>query len=170
MNIQSPTTDSNALLSAAPRSLFKRRPQRASKRPVRRLRTDASRMGASAVEFAIVANIMMIMVLTCMEFARMNMVRNLAQDAAYFAARHAIVPGATAGEAVDEAERIMDSMVTNGYTVDVSDLNSEANDITVTVTVDFTAVAMFAPYFLPDSTITSTVRMRTERYEGFYEQ
>lgn len=141
-----------------------------SRRPLRRKRADADRRGASAVEFAIVANIMMIMILTCMEFARMNMVRNLAQDAAYFAARHAIVPGATASEATDEAERIMDSMVTNGYTVTVSDLDSEATDITVTVNVDLTAVALFAPYFLSDANISSTVRMRTERYEGFYEQ
>jgi Flp pilus assembly protein TadG len=129
-----------------------------------------SRLGASAIEFAIIANILMIMILTCMEFARMNMVRNLAQDAAYFAARHAIVPGATAAEAVAEGERIMDSLTTSGYTVSVSEVDSDSEDVTVTVEVDFTAVAMFAPYFLPNATISSTVRMRTERYEGFYEQ
>ena len=58
----------------------------------RRRRKD--REGATAVEFAIVANVMFVMVMTCMEFARLNMVRNLAQDAAYFAARKIIVFGA----------------------------------------------------------------------------
>lgn len=127
-------------------------------------------MGAAAVEFAIVVNIMMVIVLTCMEFARMNMVRNLAQDAAYFAARHAIVPGATSGEAVGEAERILNSMITSGYTVAVSDLDADATEVSVSVTIDFTEVAFFAPYFLPDSTIETVARIRTERYDGFYEQ
>ncbi len=70
----------------------------------RQRRQGDSRLGVSTVEFAIVANILFIMILTCMEFARMNMVRNLAQDAAYFGARHAIVPGATAAEAIEQAE------------------------------------------------------------------
>jgi Flp pilus assembly protein TadG len=136
----------------------------------RQRRAGGSRLGVSAVEFAIVANIMMIMILTCMEFARLNMVRNLSQGAAYLAARHAIVPGATAAEAIDEAESVLGSMLSNGYTVTVSDLDAEANDITVTVAVDLTQVALFTPYFLPDQTIETTARMRRERYDHFYEQ
>jgi len=128
------------------------------------------RWGATAVEFAIVANILMIMILTCMEFARMNMVRNLMQDAAYFAARHAVVPGATAGEAIEAADTIMGSMLSNGYTITVSDLNETSADINVTVEVDLGAVALFAPYFLPETTISTTANMRTERYAGFYQQ
>ncbi|QDT06667.1 TadE-like protein [Rubripirellula lacrimiformis] len=140
-------------------------------RPIRRRRRcGQSRLGASAVEFAIIANILLLIILTCMEFARMNMVRNLAQDAAYYAARHAIVPGATSAEAEGEANRIMGSLLTNGYSVAVSELDSESTNVTVTVTVDLGEVAMFAPFFLPESDISSTVRMRTERYDGFYEQ
>ena len=122
------------------------------------------------VEFAIVANLLMIIILTCMEFARLNMTRNLAQDAAYFAARHALVPGATAAEAQAEGDRIMGSMLTNGYTVTVEELSADSEDITVTVAVDLTAVALFAPYFLPNTTISTTAKMRTERYDGFYQQ
>lgn len=128
-----------------------------------------SRLGASAVEFAIVANVMFIMVLACMEFARLNVVRNLTQDAAYYAARHVIVPGATADEAVERAETIMNSVLSNGYTVNVGELDSESSEVVVTVSVDLTAVALFAPYFLPDTNIASTVRMQAERYEGFFE-
>ncbi len=127
-------------------------------------------MGASAVEFAIVANVLFMIILTCMEFARMNMVRNLAQDAAYFAARQAIVPGATAAEAQAEANRIMGSLLNNGYTVAVTDLSSNSTFVDVTVTVDMGAVAMFAPFFLPETNVATHVRMRTERYEGFYQQ
>ena len=136
----------------------------------RRRRQGDSRLGVSAVEFAIVANILIILVLTCMEFARMNMVRNLAQDAAYFGARHAIVPGATSEEAIEQAESVLSSMLSNGYSVEVSDLDSEASEITVTVAVDLTEVALFAPRFLKNTTIQTEATMRTERYDHFYEQ
>ncbi len=129
-----------------------------------------SRLGASAVEFAVVANIMFIMIFACMEFARMNMVRNLAQDAAYFAARQAIVPGATKDDAVQEAELIMSSMLSNGYSVNVSDLDEESTDVTVTITVDLEKVALFTPKFLPKKKIDTVARIRTERYDHFYEQ
>jgi Flp pilus assembly protein TadG len=129
------------------------------------------RTGAAMVEFAIVANLMFMVILTCMEFARMNMVRNLAQDAAYFAARTAIVPGATADEATDAAENIMNTMISeNSYTTTVGNLDSDSGEVVVTVSVDLDDVAFFAPLFLPQSTITTTARMRTERYDGFYEQ
>jgi Flp pilus assembly protein TadG len=122
------------------------------------------------VEFAIVANIFLLMILTCMEFARLNMVRSLAQDAAYFAARHAIVPGATPEEAIEEADRIMSSMLSNGYEVTVNDIDADAGEVSVTVAVDLYEVALFAPYFLPNSVIETTANMSTERYEGFFEQ
>ncbi len=122
------------------------------------------------VEFAIVANVMFVMVLTCMEFARMNMVRNLCQDAAYFAARSVIVPGATEAEGIAEANRIMGSMLSSGYNVQISSLDFGATEVTVTVSVDLNHVALFVPMFIQDTTIESSARVKTERYEGFYQQ
>lgn len=132
--------------------------------------SGVDRWGASLVEFAIVSNLLLITILTCMEFARMNMVRNLAQDAAYFAARHAIVPGATSAEAVAEGERIMGSLLSNGYTIHVAPLNGDSRFVDVTVSVDLGSVALFAPLFLPEQTFDTRVRMRTERYSGFFRQ
>lgn len=100
----------------------------------------------------------------------MNMVRNLAQDAAYFAARHAIVPGATAAEAEAKAAEVMNMMTTTGYDVDVQAIDEYSDDVVVTVTVNFDEIALFAPLFLPNATISTTATMRTERYDGFYEQ
>ncbi len=100
----------------------------------------------------------------------MNMVRNLAQDAAYYAARHAIVPGATAGEAIAEGDRIMGALLNNGYEVKVTALNGESAFVDVTVSVDMGEVALFAPLFLPEKTVDTRVRMRTERYSGFFQQ
>ncbi len=61
-------------------------------------------------------------------------------------------------------------MLSNGYTVTVSDLDSDSSEINVNVAVDLTQVALFAPYFLKDTTIETEARMRTERYDHFYEQ
>jgi Flp pilus assembly protein TadG len=127
-------------------------------------------MGVAAVEFAIVANLFFLVLLACMEFARLNMVRNLSQDAAYYAARQVIVPGATAGEAIDEANRIMSSLLNNGYTVEVTDLGKGATEVSVTDSVDLHKVALFTPYFLPDTTMRTVAHMRTERYDGFFQQ
>ncbi len=129
------------------------------------------RDGAAIVEFAIIANLLFVMIFTCIEFARMNMARNLAQDAAYFAARAAMVPGATAEEAEAEATRIMSSMVDpSGFEVTVSELNFNATQISVTVAVDLNSIALFTPMFLSNKTIATTAVIKTERYEGFYEQ
>lgn len=138
-------------------------------RPARRTRCF-DRWGASLVEFAIVSNLLLITILTCMEFARMNMVRNLAQDAAYYAARHAIVPGATPSEAIAEGNRIMGALLNNGYSVNVAALDGDSRFVDVTVSVDMGAVALFAPLFLPEQTVDTRVRMRTERYSGFFQQ
>lgn len=128
------------------------------------------RRGAAAVEFAIVANIFFVLIFTCMEFARMNMIRNLAQDAAYFAARHAIVPGATAAEAEAKATEVMSMMTTTGFDIDVAPLDEDSTHVVVTVSVDFDEIALFAPLFLPNATIETTATMRTERYDGYYQQ
>ncbi|TWT54107.1 TadE-like protein [Rubripirellula amarantea] len=122
------------------------------------------------MEFAIVANVLFLLILTCIEFARMNMVRNLAQDAAYYGARAAVVPGATSAEAEAVADEILGSMLSNGYTIDVSEVDSESTEISVTVGVELHQVALFIPFFLPDTTIETQAVMRTERYEGFYQQ
>ena len=100
----------------------------------------------------------------------MNMIRNLAQDAAYFAARRVMVPGATAAEAIAAADEVMSMMTTSGYVVDVPPIDSNSDNVEVTVTVDFDQIALFDPMFLPNATIETTARLRTERYDGFFEQ
>lgn len=134
------------------------------------IRSRAIRTGAAVVEFAIVANVMFLLIMTCIEFTRLNMVRNLAQDAAYFGARQAVVPGATAAEAEAVADGIMSSMLSGGYTISVTDVDTDSTEITVTVEVELHDVALFVPLFLPDSSIQTQANMRTERYDGFYEQ
>lgn len=127
-----------------------------------------NRVGAATVEFAIVANLLFILIFTSFEFARLHLARNLAQDAAYYAARKAMVPGATAAEANAEATRILGSMFDTGYTVTVQTLDENSESVVVTVTIDLKEVAFFTPMFLPDEDITSVASLKTERYRGYY--
>ena len=48
-----------------------------------RTRTCFQRRGATAVEFALVGPALFIVILCCAEFARLSMMRNLANNAAY---------------------------------------------------------------------------------------
>lgn len=133
-------------------------------------RRGMKRTGATLVEFALVSNLLFLTIFACMEFARMNMARNLAQDAAYFAARIAVVPGATQAEAEAEGTRIMNSMFGNGFTVNCNPISSDTSEIEVTVAVDLDDVALFLPMVLGNVELKSTARMKTERYSGYYQQ
>lgn len=133
-------------------------------------RSKKKRLGATLVEFALVSNVLIITIFTCMEFARMNMARNLIQDAAYFAARTAIVPGATAAEAEAEGTRIMSSIFSQGFTVQCSPITDETEEVTVRVAVQLDEIALFTPMFLGGIELDTTAKMRAERYSGFYEQ
>ena len=142
-----------------------RTPSRPCRVPARRA---ATRDGATLVEFAIVCNVLLLTIFMCMELARMNMARNLAQDAAYYAARTAIVPGATADEAIAEAETIMESLFASGYDDECTPINDDTEEVTVTVSLSLDDVALFAPMFLGNLELTSSATMQTERYNGFF--
>ncbi|MEM6690496.1 MAG: TadE family protein [Planctomycetota bacterium] len=141
------------------------------KKPRRRAARRAERRrGAALVEFAIVSNLLFLLVMTCIDFARLNMVRNLSQDAAYYAARQAMVPGATKQEAEDLARNIMSAMVASGVDVSVSDLDQNSSEITVRVDVNLNSVALISSSFFPSPILSTEASMRTERYSGFFRQ
>ena len=70
-------------------------------------RRQIDRRGATAVEFALVLPIFVLFLMASFEFGWLNVVRHTADNAAYEAARYAMVPGATADEATQEAKSIL---------------------------------------------------------------
>jgi hypothetical protein len=126
----------------------------------RRLRT-----GAAAVEFAIVAPIFFVFLLGSLEFGRLNVIRHTADQAAYEAARHGMVPGATAAEARARANRMLGVVGTRGARVDVSPpvLGPDVDEITVTVDVPLDQNGWITPRFSRGSTIHAVSRLKTER-------
>lgn len=63
--------------------------------------------GATAVEFAIVAPIIFLLFLGAIEMTRLNFLRHSAANAAYEAARNAIVPGGNEDEARQRALELL---------------------------------------------------------------
>jgi Flp pilus assembly protein TadG len=143
--------------------------------PISRIRRNLrsrTRIGAAAVEFALVAPVFIVIVFICIEFCRLNMIRNLTNDAAYFAARNAMVPGATADEAIAAANEVLGYMNTQGATVIINEeagLNEDSEVVSVTVNVPVSENSFLVPQFTGDMTISATATMRTERYDGFYD-
>jgi Flp pilus assembly protein TadG len=130
-----------------------------------RRRSTHSRTGAAAVEFAIVAPIFFILVLGALEFGRLNVIRHTADQAAYEAARHAMVPGATVAEARQQANRMLRIVGARGASVDVQPnaLGPDVDEITVTVEVPLNQNGWITPKFTRNRSIVAMSRLKTER-------
>ncbi len=131
----------------------------------RRRSKSRSRAGAAAVEFAIIVPVFFLFILAAFEFGRLNIIRHTADNAAYEAARHAMVPGATSAEAIAKANSILNIVGTQSATITInpSTLGPDVNEITVTVEIPMNQNGLIAPYFSANKTIRVQSRLRTER-------
>ena len=118
------------------------------------------------VEFALVAPVFFLLIVTCIEFCRLNMIRNLAQDAAYYAARRCMVPGATKSEIESMVNRTLSSLGTRGATISVnngSSLNDSSPTVTVEVRIPIGSNALIMPNFTREIEFRAISTIRTER-------
>src|SRR3954452_19256168 len=95
-----------------------------------------SRLGAVSVEFAITAPIFFLFLLAAFEFGWMNVMRHTADNAAYEAARAAMVPGATAADATAKANSILKAVRVRGAKVTITPAVVTTATKTITVAVD----------------------------------
>lgn len=131
-----------------------------------RKQTESERRGALVVEMAFVLPILVTVIFACLEFSRMNMIRNTAKNAAYKAARKAIVPGATAAAAQTEATNLMHSIGVNDSTVTVTPpvITSGTTTVTINIQTNLSGNLFFAPMFLKNKSITTTCTLNREDY------
>ena len=107
------------------------------------------------------------MVFASMEFAGMNVMRHTVDNAAYEAARHGIVPGATTADVVDEATSIMNAVGASNISVAVvpNTITNDTREITVTVTVPVAGNGWISPIFFDESSaLTGECRMQREEF------
>lgn len=136
----------------------------ASPRKVRR-QSRRDRRGATMVEFAIVAPVFFLILLASIEFSRVNVMRHTADHAAYEAARAAMVPGATADDARQVANDVMQIVGTNNPTVDIdpANLGAGVDEIRVDINIPLSQNTFVFPRFTQNRNISATATLRTER-------
>ena len=107
------------------------------------------------------------LMLASFEFSRLNVIRHTADNAAYEAARHAMVPGATASEAVARANSILRTVGTRGARVTISPtvLGPGVDSVNVRVEVPMNQNGWVVPRFTSGKTLTAQSTLRTERAE-----
>lgn len=125
-----------------------------------------ARRGMTTVEFAVVAPVFFLFTFAAIEFAHLNSLRNTAQNAAYEAVRKVVVPGATADEARDEAEKILQIVGTRSFTITVTPetISSATESVTVEIDIPYSQNALMVPWFTGDVDIESKATLKTERY------
>ena len=136
-----------------------------------RKRNGANRRGATAVEFAISASLLFLIIFGAVEFCRMSMLRNLAQDACYEAARHAMVEGATTSEAYQRATDVLDMIGAKDVTVTINDgdgIDDDSSYVKVYVEIPMASNAYIIPYIYGDKVISAEIQLKMERYSGYY--
>jgi Flp pilus assembly protein TadG len=123
------------------------------------------RRGATAVEFALVAPVFFLVLFAMFEFSRLNVLRHTADNAAYEAARVAMVPGATAADAVAEANRLLSVVGARGATVRVTPavLTTATDQVTVSIAIPLDQNGWVVPRFTRASTLQSQSTLKTER-------
>jgi len=128
-------------------------------------RPSQTRRGATAVEFALVAPIFFLLLLASFEFARLNVIRHSADNAAYEAARLGMVPGATPAEVINEANRLMNIAGARGTTVTVvpPGLGPNIAQLTVTIDVPMAQNGWITPRFTSLTTMTAVSTLKAER-------
>lgn len=120
--------------------------------------------GAVAVEMAITLPILFLFVFTSIEFARMNVIRHTVDNAAYEAARRAIVPGATAQDAKDVAQSILSTVGTKGVNVTVTPATIQLNtpEVRIDISVACDQNGFIIPVFFRGKQLTGRSTLRRE--------
>ena len=122
------------------------------------------RRGALTVEMALVLPLFFLFLFASIEFSRMNMIRHTAENAAYEAARSAIIPGGTTAQAQAVGENIMASVGCVGTVV--STVPAVVDNATPTVEVFVAVPTAENAYFLPSffsGNITGRSKLTRER-------
>jgi len=125
----------------------------------------SNRRGATAVEFAMTAPLVFLLLFGALELSHANMVFNTTEAAAYEGARQGIVPGASAADCVTAAERILSISRIRGATVTVTpaDLRTDTNTLTVSITVPYAANTIVVPTFTRTLQISGACELNREK-------
>jgi Flp pilus assembly protein TadG len=126
---------------------------------------DQKRRGAVLVEFAMVLPLIVIIAFAMIELSRLMLLQHTADTAAYEGARHAIVPGATPGEAVKAAKDLIDANGLRDVIIEVTPdiIVEETPLVTVRVEVPVSQNSWIAFFSFVSRSVSSEVTLYCER-------
>jgi hypothetical protein len=124
-----------------------------------------NRQGATAVEFALTAPLVFMLLFGSLELGHANMMYHTAEAAAYEGARKGIIPGATAADCVAAANDLLAITRTRGATVTVvpSTLTSSDEKLTVQIEIPYSRNSITVPFFTRSLTIRRECTLSRER-------
>ena len=128
------------------------------------------RLGATITEFAIIAPIFFLLVLSSFEFGRAIMVQQILTNAAREGARQAIVENADSTDVVNSVTSYLSGTTVDGVTVTVDPTSLQTvgfgDEVTVTVTVPYDQVSWLpVSSFMSGKILTGESMMRGERLQ-----
>ncbi len=132
-----------------------------------RRRQQKSRTGASVVEFALVAPLMILLTMGMMEVGRAVMVKQMLVNASREGARMAVLPGSTAAEVRARVQDDLANASISGVTVNITPTLLSAagagTPVTVEVQVEAADISWIPkPVFTIDKTLIGSTTMRKE--------
>ena len=128
------------------------------------------RLGATITEFAIIAPIFFLLVLSSFEFGRAIMVQQILTNAAREGARQAIVENADSTDVVNSVTSYLSGTTVPGVTVTIDPTSLQTvgfgDEVTVTVTVPYDQVSWLpVSSFMSGKILTGESMMRGERLQ-----
>lgn len=123
--------------------------------------------GAGTVEMALVLPLIFLFFMACVEFGRVNVIRNSMENAAYEGAREGIVPGAAAARCRAACGNLLTIIGVNNAQIDVAPatIDNTTTDVTVTVTVPLRDNLWMAGRFFSGQTIVRSCTLTRELSE-----
>lgn len=122
------------------------------------------RSGKVSVEFALTMPVALMLTFGIVEFARVNMIRNTAQNAAYEGARSAIIPGGTAERAATRANLIMSTIYAKNVdvTIDPPVITDSTPKVKVSISVPLGINMWITPRYFVNQTMVRTCELTRE--------
>ena len=117
------------------------------------------RVGATAVEFALVCPILVITFWVSLEFCRVHMIRHTMQNVVYEAARRGLVPATKNADIKAAAVAMMNAVAVSNPDVTVT---QTADEVSVRMSVEYSDAAWLAPIVFQDSTLRAAIILTKE--------
>lgn len=123
--------------------------------------------GVATVEFALTAPLFFLFLLAAFEFGWMNVMRHTADNAAYEAARAAMVPGGTVADATAKANSLLNIVGARGATITVTPnpVTTSTTEVTVAIDLPMNRNGLVVPKFSKSTVLHAESTLKTERAE-----